>query len=178
MVTVMQEPNSEKPAMGDKRLIKKYPNRRLYDTTESHYITLEDVRRLVVQGIEFCVTDQKTGEDITRSILLQIILEQEDDGEPIFTTNVLLRIIRCYGDAVQGLAGEFLERSLSLFTEQQKLFQARLEEAIKNNPFIAITDLTQRNLALWKAMQNSFFKAAGITGMAKDDTASTKEKGK
>ncbi|HEX2201301.1 MAG TPA: polyhydroxyalkanoate synthesis repressor PhaR [Gammaproteobacteria bacterium] len=178
MVTVMQEPNSEKPAMGDKRLIKKYPNRRLYDTTESHYITLEDVRRLVVQGIEFCVTDQKTGEDITRSILLQIILEQEDDGEPIFTTDVLLRIIRCYGDTVQGLAGEFLERSLFLFTEQQKLFQARLDEAIKNNPFTAITDLTQRNLAIWKAMQNSFFKAAGITGMAKDDTASTKEKGK
>jgi polyhydroxyalkanoate synthesis regulator protein len=79
---------------------------------------------------------------------------------------------------VQGLAGEFLERSLSLFTEQQKLFQARLDEAIKNNPFTAITDLTQRNLAIWKAMQNSFFKAAGITGMAKDDTASTKEKGK
>ncbi len=167
MAAAMPEPNAGTGE--DKRLIKKYPNRRLYDTTESHYITLEDVRRLVVQGVDFLVTDQKTGEDITRNILLQIILEQEDDGEPIFTTDALLGIIRCYGDAVQGLAAEFLERSLSLFTEQQKLFQARLDEAVKNNPFTAITELTQRNLTLWKTMQDSFFKAAGLTGTVKDD---------
>jgi polyhydroxyalkanoate synthesis repressor PhaR len=175
MVAAMPESNSRNPAGEDKRLIKKYPNRRLYDTTESRYITLEDVRRLVVQGIDFCVTDQKTGEDITRNILLQIILEQEDDGEPIFTTDALLRIIRCYGNAVQGLAAEFLERSLSLFTEQQKVFQDRLNEAVKNNPFTTITELTQRNLKLWKSMQDSFFKAAGITGGTQDKTGS-KEK--
>ena len=175
MPAAMSELNAGTQAMEDKRLIKKYPNRRLYDTTESRYITLEDVRCLVVEGVDLCVTDQKTGEDITRNILLQIILEQEDDGEPIFTTDALLRIIRCYGDAVQGLAAEFLERSLSLFTEQQKLFHARLDEAVKNHPFTAITDLTQRNINLWKTMQDSFFKAAGITGGMQDEIES-KEK--
>ncbi len=148
---------------GDMRVIKKYPNRRLYDTVESKYITLADVRTLVLAGIEFYVSDQKTGEDITRSILLQIITEEEDHGEPLFTTHALLRIIRFYGDAVQGLAGNFIERSLGMLTEQQKLFHTQISDAVKNNPLTALTEITQRNLEVFKKMQDSLFRAAGMT---------------
>lgn len=150
-------------AAGDKRVIKKYPNRRLYDTVESRYITVADVRTLVLAGIEFYVTDQKTGEDITRSILLQIITEQEDHGEPLFTTHTLRRIIRFYGDAVQGLAGNFIERSLGMLTEQQKLFRTQISDAVKNNPLTALTEITQRNLEVFKKMQDSLFRAVSMT---------------
>ena len=78
----------------DMRIIKKYPNRRLYDTEISKYIVLEDVRKLVLDGVEFCVTDVKSEEDLTRSILLQIIAEQEHEGEPIFNTPMLIQLIR------------------------------------------------------------------------------------
>jgi polyhydroxyalkanoate synthesis repressor PhaR len=145
----------------NKRIIKKYPNRRLYDTVESKYITLADVRGLVLEGVEFCVKDQKTGEDITRSILLQIISEQEGCGEPIFSTDALTRIIRFYGDTVQGVAASFLEQSLSLVSEQQRRFHAQINEAVKANPLTAMTELTQRNLELIQKMQESFFKSAG-----------------
>jgi polyhydroxyalkanoate synthesis repressor PhaR len=146
--------------MEDKRVIKKYPNRRLYDTVESRYITLEEIRQLVLKGVDFCVLDQKSGDDITRSILLQVIIEQECEGEPLFTTDVLQRIIRFYGDTLQGVASEYLERSLSLFTEQQQMFQDRLREAVTSNPLTAMTELAQKNLDLWKKMQDSFFLAA------------------
>ncbi|MGB1881395.1 MAG: polyhydroxyalkanoate synthesis repressor PhaR, partial [Gammaproteobacteria bacterium] len=88
-----------------KRVIKKYPNRRLYDTDQSKYVTLSDVRKLVLEGIPFTVVDKKSGEDITRNILLQIIIEQEEEGEPMFSTEVLEKIIGFYGSSVQGVAG-------------------------------------------------------------------------
>lgn len=147
--------------MAEKRVIKKYPNRRLYDTAVSKYITLDDVRELVLEGHDFMVTDAKSGEDITRGILLQIIIEQEVDGEPVFTTDALTQIIRFYGDAVQGLASNFLERSLSMFTEQQRRFQEQINDAVVANPITAITEMTQRNLKLWQNMQEEFFKTAG-----------------
>lgn len=147
----------------DKRIIKKYPNRRLYDTVESKYITLQDIRQLVLDNVEFCILDQKTGEDITRSILLQVIMEAEDNFGPIFTTTAMTRIIRCYGDTMQNFASEYLERSLALFTEQQKIFQNRLSDAAKLNPLTTMAELTQRNIELWRTMQNSFFKVTGFT---------------
>ncbi len=148
--------------MSEKRVIKKYPNRRLYDTVESKYITVDDVRRLVLNDVNFCVIDKKTGEDITRNILLQIIIEQEEDGEPIFTADVLSKIIRFYGDAVQGMASNFIERSLAIFTEQQDAFRTQLNEAIKRHPLTTMTELTQRNLNLWREMQEEFFRSAGV----------------
>lgn len=146
--------------MADKRIIKKYPNRRLYDTAESKYITLEDVRNLVLKGIPFCVLDKKTDDDITRNILLQIIIEQEEEGEPIFTTDVLTRLIGFYGDSVQNMASGFLERSIGLFTEQQHAFQQQMEEAVKGTPLAAMTEVTQRNWNLWQKMQEDLFRAA------------------
>jgi len=102
------------------RLIKKYPNRRLYDTKTSVYITLADVKKLVVDGEEFQVVDAKSGEDLTRSILLQIILEEETAGAPMFSSDVLTQFIRSYGNAMQGMLGPYIERNMQLFGEIQK----------------------------------------------------------
>lgn len=147
--------------MSQTRIIKKYPNRRLYDTEVSKYITLEDVRKLVLAGVEFCVKDVKTNEDLTRAILLQIIAEQEHGGEPIFSTDTLTQIIRFYGDSLQGVASEYLERSLDMFAKQQEQFQKNLTDAVTTNPFNAMTEMTERNLKLWREIQDSFFQAAG-----------------
>ena len=98
------------------RLIKKYPNRRLYDTRTSSYITLSDVKELVLENAEFQVVDAKTGEDLTRSILLQIIIEEESEGVPMFTSDLLSQMIRFYGNAMQGMMGKYLEGNIKAFT--------------------------------------------------------------
>jgi polyhydroxyalkanoate synthesis repressor PhaR len=102
--------------MSEPRTIKKYPNRRLYDTVESRYITLADIRRLVIEGIDFLVIDKKSQADITRTILLQVIAEQEHDGEPLMSRDFLSQIIRSYGGAMRGMMGDYLEQSLKLFS--------------------------------------------------------------
>lgn len=109
--------------MATPRIIKKYPNRRLYDTETSTYITLTDVKALVLGYKLFQVQDAKTGEDLTRAILLQIILEEESGGVPMFSSDMLANIIRYYGHAMQGLMGSYLERSIFAFHEAQKRFQ-------------------------------------------------------
>jgi polyhydroxyalkanoate synthesis repressor PhaR len=152
--------------MEDKRIIKKYPNRRLYDTEESKYITLEDIKKLVLDNKEFIVKDVKSEEDLTRTILLQIITEQEDDGEPLFTTQALSHIIRFYGDSVQSVAGDFLQRSIDLFVTQQKQLQEKLQSAVSDNPITAMAELTEQNLDMWKKMQENFFNTAMQTPFA------------
>jgi polyhydroxyalkanoate synthesis repressor PhaR len=113
------------------RIIKKYPNRRLYDTSASAYITLADVKQLVMKRTAFAVRDAKNGEDLTRSILLQIILEEESGGEPMFTEDLLANIIRFYGNAMQGAMGQYLEKNFQTFME----LQAKLSEQSKGlNP--------------------------------------------
>jgi polyhydroxyalkanoate synthesis repressor PhaR len=142
-----------------KRVIKKYPNRRLYDTEESRYVTLCDIRKLVVEEVGFSVIDKKTGDDITRSILLQIITEQEDCGEPLFTVDALEKIIGFYGKSVQGLAGESLCESINIFRDQQEKIQSQLTDALKLNPVTApLTEMTKKNLEVWNQMQAQFFK--------------------
>ncbi len=105
------------------RLIKKYPNRRLYDTRTSAYITLADVKQLVLENGDFQVVDAKSGEDITRSILLQIILEEEAGGTPLFSSSMLAQIIRFYGHAMQGMMGAYLEKTMQAFVEIQNKMQ-------------------------------------------------------
>ena len=108
------------------RIIKKYPNRRLYDTTTSINITLADVKKLVLENIDFRVEDAKSKDDLTRSILLQIILEEESgDGVPMFSSDVLSKIIRFYGNAMQGMMGNYLEKNIQTFVEIQKKLQAQ-----------------------------------------------------
>ena len=121
--SVSGQPEAEKPdsaaKTGPVRVIKKYPNRRLYDTDTSTYITLSDVRELVMAGALFVVRDAKSGEDLTRSILLQIILEEESGGVPMFTEAVLANIIRFYGNALQGFMGAYLEKNVQSFMDLQ-----------------------------------------------------------
>jgi polyhydroxyalkanoate synthesis repressor PhaR len=105
------------------RLIKKYPNRRLYDTKTSAYITLADVKQLVLEHEEFKVVEAKTQDDLTRSILLQIILEEEAGGAPLFSSQMLSQIIRFYGHAMQGMMGSYLEKTMQAFVEIQSKMQ-------------------------------------------------------
>jgi polyhydroxyalkanoate synthesis repressor PhaR len=112
----------EGDASGTVRTLKKYPNRRLYDTRTSSYITLADVKQMVLAGEDFEVRDAKTSEDLTRSILLQIILEEESGGVPMFSTATLSQIIRLYGHAMQGVMGTMLEKNMAAFAELQAQF--------------------------------------------------------
>ena len=102
------------------RVLKKYPNRRLYDTQSSSYITLADVKGMVLDGEDFEVRDAKSGEDLTRSILLQIILEEESAGVPMFSTETLAQIIRFYGHTMQGAMGAWLEQNMKAFADMQR----------------------------------------------------------
>ncbi|MBV8146087.1 MAG: polyhydroxyalkanoate synthesis repressor PhaR [Gammaproteobacteria bacterium] len=104
--------------MSEPRTIKKYPNRRLYDTVESRYITLADIRRLVIERVDFVVVDKKSQEDITRSILLQVIAEQEHGGAPLMSRDFLSQMIRSYGAGLRSAMGSYLEQSLKLFAGQ------------------------------------------------------------
>jgi polyhydroxyalkanoate synthesis repressor PhaR len=152
------------------RIIKKYPNRRLYDTEISKYITLEDVKKLVLEGVTFTVKDVKTEEDLTRSILLQIIAEQEHDGEPLLSTECLTRLIRFYGNAYQAAFSSYLEKSMEIFTAQQRDFQERLNQAVSTSPLDAMQKMTKKNLEMWQQVQDSFFKASGLNpGKNKDN---------
>ena len=111
---------AQSAAAGAARVLKKYPNRRLYDTRTSSYITLADVKQMVLDGENFEVRDAKSGDEITRSILLQIILEEETGGVPMFSTTMLAQMIRFYGQAMQGMMGSYLEQNLQTFVELQK----------------------------------------------------------
>ena len=134
------------------RVIKKYPNRRLYDTDKSCYITLSNVKELVMAGIDFKVIDTNSSEDLTRSILLQIIMEEETLGKPIFSANTLAQLIKFYGGTAQGVFGQYLEESLSAFANQQDLFTSNSQAPMQN-----ISDIAQKNIKMWTDMQQSFF---------------------
>ncbi|MFC7301688.1 polyhydroxyalkanoate synthesis repressor PhaR [Cognatiluteimonas weifangensis] len=157
------------------RVIKKYPNRRLYDTEISSYITIEDVRQLIVEGEDFEVRDAKSGDDLTRQVLLQIIAEQEQDGEPMLSTQLLSQIIRFYGDSLQGFMGSYLERSLQLFMEQQQQFRQQMGGMLGQTPWAMMNQLTERNLAVWKEFQQNL---VGGVGRSAGDPARDKDAAK
>ncbi len=141
-------------SMASTRVIKKYPNRRLYDTEISSYITIEDVRQLIIDNEDFEVRDARSGEDLTRQVLLQIITEHEQDGEPMLSTQLLSQIIRFYGDSLQGFMGSYLERSMQGFLDQQQQFRKQMGGMIGQTPWAMMNQLTERNLAMWKELQN------------------------
>jgi polyhydroxyalkanoate synthesis repressor PhaR len=153
--------------MSELRTIKKYPNRRLYDTVESRYITLADIRRLVIERIDFVVIDKKSQEDITRSILLQVIAEQEHGVEPLMSRDFLSHIIRSYGGATQGMIGSYLEQSLKLFAGQQREARDRTKSTGDAEPAIPVTNLAQKNYQRWRQVQDEIYRTlmnAGRTG--------------
>jgi len=139
--------------MSEPRTIKKYPNRRLYDTEESRYITLADIRRLVLEKVDFVVIDKKSGQDITRAILLQVISEQEQTGEPIMSRDFLSHVIRSYGGAMQGFVGSYLEQSIKLFMNQQQQMRDRVKNVVGVDPVGLVTDIAQKNYNRWKSVQ-------------------------
>jgi polyhydroxyalkanoate synthesis repressor PhaR len=120
---------------GKQRLIKKYPNRRLYDTETSTYITLADVKQLVLQSEDFQVLDAKSQEDLTRSILLQIILEEEAGGVPMFTSPMLAHMIRFYGNAMQGMMGTYLEKNIQAFIDIQEKMKEQSKQLYDGKVF-------------------------------------------
>jgi len=150
--------------MPSDRIIKKYPNRRLYDTELSRYITLSDVRELVMTGVPFQVLDTGTDADLTRAILLQIMLEEETGGEPLFSACMLAQIIRFYGGTLHGVFGRYMELSLNSFAEQQK----QLLETWGEAPLNALSRLTRRNMDIWAETQDKLLRATGF-GSADDD---------
>lgn len=147
------------------RVIRKYANRRLYDTSESRYVTLEDIRQLIVDREEFRVEDSRSGEDLTRNILLQIITEQENrgdnkEGSPMFSNKVLQQLIRFYGDSMQTSMSSYLEQSISTFMEQQKLLRQQMQQVIKgtpmqgSHPMEMMRKIAEQNLLFWKNLSN------------------------
>ena len=155
------------------RVIKKYPNRRLYDTEVSRYITLNDVRDLVLDRQDFKVVDKQSGEDITRSILLQVISEEEEGGNPMFSTEVLLQFIRFYGDSMQNSVTRYLELSMHFFDEQQSQFKDRLGRILgqSSNPLQALKEISQQQMPLWKTVRKEFLNSLnpGTVGKKKGD---------
>lgn len=149
--------------MSSKRVIKKYPNRRLYDTRISSYITIEDVRQLIVDGEEFEVVDARSGADLTRQVLLQIITEHEQDGEPMLSTQLLSQIIRFYGDSLQGHMGSYLEQSMQAFLDQQEQFRKQMGNLMGQTPWAMMNQLTERNMTMWKEFQKNFSASVGQT---------------
>ena len=143
------------------RVIKKYPNRRLYDTEISSYITIEDVRQLIVEGEEFEVRDARTGDDLTRCVLLQIIAEHEQDGEPVLSTQLLGQIIRFYGDSLQSYMGSYLERSMQMFLDEQQMFRQQIGGMLGQTPWAMMNQLTERNLEQWKEFQANLVGGMG-----------------
>ena len=141
------------------RTLKKYPNRRLYDTSQSCYVTIDNVQNLVLGHERFRVIDSKTGENLTRSILLQIISEQENDtNDPVLTNEVLQHLIRFYGTGIQTNVAHYLEQSILFLLNQQETMQDQVQTIIgAKAPIAMLQKMTEENLKLWESMSNAMF---------------------
>lgn len=138
--------------MQPERLIRKYANRRLYDTTASRHVTLEDLRQLIVAGEKLKVIDDKSGENLTRAVLLQIISEQEQFGAPVLGSELLEMIIRFYGRPAQAMLSRYLEQAFTTMVQQQETMQSEMLKALQT-PLAPLTDLARSNMELWEKMQ-------------------------
>jgi polyhydroxyalkanoate synthesis repressor PhaR len=137
--------------------IKKYANRRLYNTGTSTYVTLEDLAAMVKQGEDFLVYDAKTGEDITRSVLAQIIFEQENKaGQNLLPTTFLRQLIRFYGDSMQMVVPKYLEQSIETLTREQEKFRKQIAGALSGTPFAPLEEQVRRNMELFQQMFQPF----------------------
>jgi polyhydroxyalkanoate synthesis repressor PhaR len=143
--------------MSTERLIKKYANRRLYDASISKHVTLGDIRQMIVQGERIRVVEDKTNEDITRLILLQVISEQEQFGHPILTTQLLESIIRFYGGPMQDFMSRYLETSVEAFMKQQESLQQQVAQMLNAAPppMNSMAEMARKNMELWTRMQES-----------------------
>jgi polyhydroxyalkanoate synthesis repressor PhaR len=146
--------------MSEARVIRKYANRRLYDATASRHVTLEDIRKLIGGGERVQVVDDRTGADLTRSVLLQIIAEQEQFGAPVLSVQLLEAIIRFYGNPVQDMLSRYLEQGVGAVMKQQQAMQAQMAKALET-PLAPLGELARQNMELWARMQASMLSAFG-----------------
>jgi polyhydroxyalkanoate synthesis repressor PhaR len=146
--------------MAEERLIRKYANRRLYDARDSRHVTADDLRKLIAGGERIKVVDDKTGDDVTRSILLQIIASQEQFGTPVLSTQLLEAIIRFYGNPIQSMLTSYLEQSIGGLLQQQKVMQAEMAKALET-PMAPIAEMARQNMEMWSKMQASMLSAFG-----------------
>ena len=144
--------------------IKKYANRRLYHTGTSTYVTLDDLARMVKDGEEFTVQDAKSGNDITRAVLGQIIFEQENKGQHLLPIAFLRQLIRYYGDSMQSLVPSFLETSLSAFTRDQDKLRDQMTKAFKGNGFEVMEEQARRNVEMFSEAMRVWMPFAGVAG--------------
>jgi polyhydroxyalkanoate synthesis repressor PhaR len=149
--------DGEQPARTGPRVIRKYPNRRLYDTVESRYVTLADIRRLVVERVDFVVLDRKSQQDITRSILLQVIAEQEGGGESLMSRDFLSQVIRSYGSGLHDFVGRYLDESIKLFAREQRELRDKFKNVVGIDPLETVSAVAQRNYQRWKSLQEEVF---------------------
>jgi polyhydroxyalkanoate synthesis repressor PhaR len=146
----MNTPNSDKPAGGKPVIVKKYANRRLYNTATSSYVTLDDLARLIKEGGDFVAHDAKTGEDITRSVLTQIIVEQEQKGQNLLPISFLRQLISFYGDSMQFLVPGYLEQAMVAFARNQEQMRKSLQASFGNFPFSQFEEMGKQNMALFE----------------------------
>ena len=144
--------------MAEERLIRKYANRRLYDAKDSRHVTLEDIRKMISAGERVKVVDDKGGQDVTRSILLQIIANQEQFGRPVLSTQLLEAIIRFYGNPIQEMLTSYLEQSIGSLLRQQQVMQAEMAKVLET-PMAPLAELARQNMELWAKMQASMLSA-------------------
>ena len=138
------------------REFKKYPNRRLYDIEESKYVTVEDIRKLVLKGEVIRVLDSKTEKDLTRSVLLQIITEQESEGhEPILTNRVLEQLIRFYGAPMQNVVSKYIEQSIKTFLEHEQNYRQRMQDFSPADPMGLMRKALEQNMEFWNRLTNT-----------------------
>ena len=157
------------PNMAEERLIRKYANRRLYDAHDSRHVTLDDLRKLIAGGQRIKVVDDKSGEDITRSILLQIIASQEQFGTPVLSTQLLEAIIRFYGNPIQQMLTAYLEQSIGTLLRQQSVLQSEMAKALET-PMAPLAEMARQNMEMWAKMQASMLSAFSPHGSAEKGT--------
>jgi polyhydroxyalkanoate synthesis repressor PhaR len=165
-------------AMANERIIKKYANRRLYDATGSRHVTLEDIRKMIVAGDKVKIIDDKSGEDLTRSVLLQVISEQEQFGTPVLSTELLESIIRFYGNPVQEMLTRYMEQSIGSFARQQQTMRTEMAKVLEG-PMAPMTEFARQNMEQWSKIQASMlaaFAPSKAPAAGADDTSEQPKK--
>jgi polyhydroxyalkanoate synthesis repressor PhaR len=145
--------------MKHQRTIKKYANRRLYDTEDSRYITLKEIKNIIALGTDVNIIDDTSGEDITRALLLQIVSEQELGGTPLLNETVLNQLIRFYGHPMQNMMSDFIATSIKTFMQQQESMQENMQQFMDASPFGQWQDIANKNMQAMSDMQRQFFSA-------------------
>jgi polyhydroxyalkanoate synthesis repressor PhaR len=144
--------------MSNERVIKKYANRRLYDSTGSRHVTLDDIRKMIVSGDKVKVIDDKSGEDLTRAVFLQVISEQEQFGTPVLSLELMESIIRFYGNPVQEMLTRYMEQSVGSLVRQQQVMRAEMAKALEG-PMAPMAEFARQNMEQWSKIQNSMMSA-------------------